>query len=126
MLGEFDITLDKAPFDRHRIDVLKAACDRAGVDWPLEPFGQGFVSMGGAVDAVETALVSDQLRHPNNPCMNWNAANAVVVKDPAGNRKLDKAKATGRIDGTVALAMAMGEWAKTSGEAPPSNELFFF
>jgi len=30
----------------------------------------------------------------------------VVTADPAGNRKLDKAKATGRIDGMVALAMA--------------------
>jgi phage terminase large subunit-like protein len=36
------------------------------------------------------------------------AANAVAVSDPAGNRKLDKAKATGRIDGLVALAMAEG------------------
>ena len=36
------------------------------------------------------------------------AANATTVRDPAGNRKLDKSKATGRIDGMVALAMAMG------------------
>jgi phage terminase large subunit-like protein len=40
--------------------------------------------------------------------MNWNAANAVVVKNPAGDRKFDKAKATGRIDGMVAAAMTMG------------------
>jgi hypothetical protein len=32
----------------------------------------------------------------------------VAVPDPAGNRKLDKSKATGRIDGMVALAMAEG------------------
>lgn len=36
------------------------------------------------------------------------AANAVITKDAAGNRKLDKHKATGRIDGMVALAMALG------------------
>jgi len=35
------------------------------------------------------------------------AANAVCTKDPAGNRKFNKAKATGRIDGMVALAMAV-------------------
>jgi phage terminase large subunit-like protein len=34
--------------------------------------------------------------------------NAVVVRDPAGNRKLDKKKSTGRIDGAVALVMAVG------------------
>ena len=31
-----------------------------------------------------------------------------VVTDPAGNRKLDKSKATGRIDGIVAGTMAVG------------------
>jgi phage terminase large subunit-like protein len=36
------------------------------------------------------------------------AANAMIAKDPAGNRKLDKMKTSGRIDGFVALAMAAG------------------
>jgi phage terminase large subunit-like protein len=36
------------------------------------------------------------------------AANAVVTTDPAGGRKLNKAKASGRIDGMVALCMAFG------------------
>lgn len=107
-LAEFDITLEKAPYDRHRIDVLQAACARQGVEWPLEPHGQGFVSMGPAWDSFETALVEGKMRHPNNPCFNANAANAVVVTDPAGNRKLDKSKATGRIDGIVAGTMAVG------------------
>ena len=38
----------------------------------------------------------------------WCAANAVAVSDPAGNRKVDKEKATGRIDGIVAAIMAVG------------------
>jgi len=41
-----------------------------------------------------------------NPVLTMCAANAIVVKDQAGNRKLDKVKSTGRIDGMVALAMA--------------------
>jgi hypothetical protein len=35
------------------------------------------------------------------------AANAVTTDDPAGNRKLDKKCATGRIDGMVGLLMAL-------------------
>jgi phage terminase large subunit-like protein len=35
-------------------------------------------------------------------------ANAKIEKDAAGNRKLNKQKTTGRIDGAVALAMAVG------------------
>ena len=42
------------------------------------------------------------------PVLTMCAANAVITKDPAGNRKLDKHKATGRIDGMAALTMAIG------------------
>lgn len=43
-----------------------------------------------------------------NPVLTMCAANAVATRDAAGNRKMDKSKATGRIDGIVALAMAVG------------------
>jgi hypothetical protein len=35
------------------------------------------------------------------------AASAIITSDPAGNRKLDKKRASGRIDGMTALAMAL-------------------
>jgi phage terminase large subunit-like protein len=35
-------------------------------------------------------------------------SNAMAITDPAGNRKLDKSKSRFRIDGAVALAMAVG------------------
>ena len=41
-----------------------------------------------------------------HPVLTWNASNAIATMDPAGGRKLDKSKATGRIDGLVALVMA--------------------
>jgi phage terminase large subunit-like protein len=47
------------------------------------------------------------------------AANATVQADPAGNRKLSKIKSRGRIDGMVALAMAMsvaGTWQSVEQE----------
>jgi phage terminase large subunit-like protein len=43
-----------------------------------------------------------------HPVLTMCAANATIVKDPAENRKFTKAKNTGRIDGMVALAMAIG------------------
>ncbi len=122
-LGTHNITLLKAPFDRHRIDVLQAACDREGVSWPLEPFGQGFVSMGSAVDSFETALVSGTLRHPGNPCFDRNAANAVTVSDPAGNRKINKANAVSRVDGLVAALMTMGVM-NAPAKQPPKFQAF--
>lgn len=117
ILGRYDITISLAPFDRWRIDVLKAACDRQGVNWPLVPFGQGFGDMGPAWDSFEVNL-ENKMRHPRNPCMNANAASAVVVKDPAGNCKLDKSKTTARMDGIVAATMAVGSAAT---QAPASS-----
>ena len=40
------------------------------------------------------------------------AAAAVIERDPAGNRKLTKDKSISRIDGLVALTMAVGSVAK--------------
>ena len=72
----------------------------------FEPVGQGFQSMSPALRDLESTLINGEIAHGNHPVLTMCAANAVVTSDPAGNRKLDKAKATGRIDGMVALAMA--------------------
>jgi phage terminase large subunit-like protein len=95
-------------FDRWRFDLLKKEIDELGFVLPLVPFGQGFKDMAPAIDSLETALLNEQLAHGGNPVLTMCMANARVEKDAAGNRKLNKAKATGRIDGAVALAMAIG------------------
>jgi phage terminase large subunit-like protein len=116
-----DLDVRAIAFDRWRIDVLKKELDRIDCNLPLEPWGQGFVSMAGALDALECELLNGRMAHGGNPVLQMCAANAVIVKDPAGNRKLDKAKATGRIDGMQALAQAMGVAAK----APEAQEINF-
>ena len=95
-------------FDRWRIDVLQSELSRIDRELPMVPFGQGFKDMTPALDTLEHALMEGKLRHGGNPVLRMCAANAVATRDPAGNRKLDKSKATGRIDGLVALAMAFG------------------
>jgi phage terminase large subunit-like protein len=102
------LSIAKIGFDRWRMDRMQMALERQGVSLPLEPFGQGFMSMSPALDALEADLLQEKIRHGGHPVLAMCAANAVAVSDPAGNRKLDKAKATGRIDGLVALAMAEG------------------
>jgi phage terminase large subunit-like protein len=95
-------------FDRWRIDVLKAAVARRARELPLTPFGQGFKDMSPALDTFEAELVSHRVRHGGHAVLTWCASNAIATRDAAGNRKLDKSRATGRIDGLVALVMAMG------------------
>jgi phage terminase large subunit-like protein len=74
----------------------------------FEEFGQGFQSMSPALRTLETLLLNAQIAHGGHPVLTWCAANATVKTDPSGNRKLDKMKSHGRIDGMVALAMATG------------------
>ena len=93
-------------FDRWRIDDLQRELEAIGVEVTLIPHGQGYKDMNPAVEALEDDLLERRLRHGNHPVLSWCVANAKVVEDPAGLRKFDKRKATGRIDGAVALAMA--------------------
>lgn len=98
----------KIAFDRHRMKTLQAELDRLDVTLPFEEFGQGFVSMAPAIDRAEIEFLHHRFRHGGHPVMTMCAANAILVQDAAGNRKMDKSKSTGRIDGMVSLAMAVG------------------
>ena len=103
-----DMDVQAIAYDRWRIDLMRKELDKLGADLPLIEWGQGYKDMAPALDALEAELLNGRIAHGGNPLLTWCAANAVVTKDPTGARKLDKAKATGRIDGLQALAMAMG------------------
>jgi phage terminase large subunit-like protein len=115
-----DLQVVSIGFDRWRMDRLKGEFARIGFDLPWVEFGQGYKSMVPAIDALEADLLMGQMRHGNNPVLAMCAANAVVLPDPAGNRKFDKGKGTGRIDGLVALAMAEGVEAMMQEQTPVS------
>lgn len=99
-------------FDRYGMKHLRPWLVKAGFsEEELErfiDFGQGFVSMSPAIRALEERLLNKKLRHGNHPVLAMCAANATVATDAAENRKFIKGKATGRIDGMVALAMSVG------------------
>ena len=99
-------------FDRYNMRFLKPWLEKVGfTEEELErfkEFGQGFVSMSPAIRELEAKLLAKKLRHGNHKVLEMCAANAQTVSDPAGNRKFTKQKTTGRIDGMVALAMAVG------------------
>jgi phage terminase large subunit-like protein len=111
--GVFDrCKVQALAFDRYNMKFLRPWLERVGFsEQELErfvEFGQGYVSMSPALRELETMLLGKKLKHGNHPVLTMCAANAVVDKDAAENRKFTKAKATGRIDGMVALAMAVG------------------
>jgi phage terminase large subunit-like protein len=107
-LEEMDIRVDKVMFDRFRIDVFKAACQREGFAQDAEfiECGQGFVTMGKLIDLFETALLERRVRHGLHPILNLGAASAIVESDNVGNRRLTKKKSANKIDGIIATLMA--------------------
>ena len=110
-------------FDRWRMPGLMLEIDRLGLALPLQEYGQGYASMSPAVAALEQAALQEVIQHGGHPVLNMCAGNAVAIRDPAGNRKLDKARSTGRIDGIVALAMAMGVAAMSKEEPAASTPM---
>jgi phage terminase large subunit-like protein len=114
-------------YDRWRIDLMKKEFDRIGCDLPLVNWGQGFKDMAPALDALEAELLNARVAHGGHPVLAMCAANAIVVKDPAGGRKLDKGRASGRIDGLQAMAQAFGvaAMAADSQEIYASGEFTF-
>jgi phage terminase large subunit-like protein len=71
-------------------------------------FGQGMQSMSPALRDLEQVLLEGELAHGNHPVLTMCVTNTVIAVDDAGNRKPSKRKSTGRIDGMIALAMAVG------------------
>lgn len=133
--GLFDeLDIRKIGFDRWNFEHLKPWLVKAGFPESdldkesetrkFEQFGQGFQSMSPALRDLESAILTEKLVHGGHPVLTMCAANAVVKTDDAGNRKLTKAKSTGRIDGLVALAMAMSV-AGTYQAAPPAVKSFW-
>tara|TARA_R100000654_G_scaffold65446_1_gene93321 strand:+ start:1712 stop:3226 length:1515 start_codon:yes stop_codon:yes gene_type:complete len=95
-------------FDRWRINDFTRELDNIGAQINMQPFGQGFKDMSPAIDKLERAVVDKKILHGDHPILNMNASGAVTQQDPAGNRKLHKAKSYSKIDGLVALSMALG------------------
>ena len=107
-------------YDSWRIDDFKVELGDLGVEVTLEAFGQGYRSMAPAIDFLIDRAADGSVHHAGNPVLAACFANAVVTTDPAGNRKLDKSKTSKagmtRIDGAVALIMAMGAVSKRSAD----------
>ncbi len=109
-IGELhaEYNIQKLAYDRWRIDDLRRELDTIGVSGlEVVSHGQGFKEMGPATDNLLRVILDRKLRHGGNPPLGSCISNAVPNQDPTGAVKLDKAKSYGRIDGAVALCMAL-------------------
>ena len=113
------IAFDRWGFKHLRPWLLHAGFADDEIDEHFVEFGQGFQSMSPALRDLESEILNTRLAHGGHPVLTMCAANAVVKSDPAGNRKLAKDRSSGRIDGMVALTMAMGVAPTDAGDQSP-------
>lgn len=81
---------------------------------------QGFASLSAPSKALETAILSKRLRHNGHAVLRWCVGNVALETDAAGNIKPSKAASTERIDGVVALVMAIDQMERQQHSAPPA------
>lgn len=125
-----EMRIAKLAFDRWNYRHLKPWLAKAGfseqeLEEKFVEFGQGYQSMSPALRDLEAAILEKKIAHGNHPVLSMCAGNAVVQVDPAGNRKLTKAKSNGRIDGLVALVQAYSVAHTSMAEPEPEYQMIF-
>ena len=70
-------------------------------------FGQGFRSMSAPCKLLESLVMSKKCHHGGNPVMRWMMSNVAIESDAADNVKISKKRSTEKVDGIVALVMAL-------------------
>lgn len=118
---QFDI--QEIGFDRWGASLIsQKLMDIGGDEWVV-PIGQGFASMSPPMKETGKLIASGKLAHGANPVLTWMADNLVAREDPAGNIKPDKEKSREKIDGMVALIMAVDRAVRQDGgESKYENE----
>ena len=108
-----------------RYDLREIAYDRWGavqmsqnldaLGFTVVPFGQGFKDMSPPSKELMKLALEGKIQHGGNKVLAWMVDNIHIRTDPAGNIKPDKQKSTEKIDGVVALIMALDRAIRCAG-----------
>jgi len=124
---DYDYVYAQIDADAQTFDVQEIAFDRYGAaavyvrmanaGFTMVQFAQGTISMSPPMKELEKLLIAKQIAHGNHPVLRWNAHNLVARTDSNNNLAPDKRRSTEKIDGLVALIMALGRATLHGGEA---------
>ena len=100
------IAYDPWNWDFFRPSLLRAGFTESVINERFQAFPQTLKNMSPAMGNFERLLLDGRLVH-DNPVLSTCVAHTTIRTDANGNRAPDKRKATHRIDGTVAMIMAL-------------------
>ena len=75
---------------------------------PVEECRQNFGNFNEPCQDLTSLIADQKVRHDDNPCMNWMMSNVEVKHNAEGQIRPVKSSDVNRIDGVVALVMALG------------------
>ena len=78
-----------------------------GLGFTMVQFGQGYKDMSPPTKELMRLTLNKMIAHGGHPVLRWMMDNIFIKRDPSGNIKPDKEKSTEKIDGAVALIMAL-------------------
>ena len=77
---------------------------------PMHEMSQSVMHITEPTKELERISRTKRFNHYGHPVMRWQMGNVFIKTDDNGNIKIDKKKSIDKVDGPVALAMAVGEW----------------
>lgn len=83
---------------------------------------QGFKTLSEPTKELAALVARGELQHGGHPVLRWMADNLTVRHDPNGNVAPDKSRAAEKIDGIVALIMALSRRGKLKARAAGPRE----
>jgi len=98
--------IQQISFDKWNTSQLQTDVEKAG--FTVMQFTQGIRSFTGPMKEFKRLVLSKELKHPGNACLDWNAGNLMAKVDESENIRPDKKKSSEKIDGMVTAIMAIG------------------
>ena len=92
-------------FDRYNATMLIQRLQDDGLT--CVPVGTGYESMNAPMQQLEALVRSRKLHHGGHPVLAWCVDNVMVEQNASGKIKPSKRKSRARIDGLVALVLAL-------------------
>jgi phage terminase large subunit-like protein len=93
-------------YDAYGATQLSASLIEKGA--PMVKFAQGIMSMSDPSKELEKAVKAKNIIHGGDPVLSWMMSNCVLYVDPNDNIKIKKEGEKNKIDGVIALVMALG------------------
>jgi len=115
-----EFRLVELAFDAWNATILATELQAEGIS--VVEVRQGFRTLSEPTKELAALLAQGKLKHGGHPVLRWMADNLTIRQDANGNIAPDKARAAEKIDGVVALIMALTRRGQLRDRPPGPRE----